>query len=479
MGDEATTPGVRLLMIFRMLLFVPTWLVVSVLAWLCLVGAIPGKMDEAPTITVNLLLAGAAVAALVLGWLLVRRRRGRFLVGWAVVLLAFVAVWVALHLTAEAEYDREVVKWRSIGGMIDYGELVPDVPAGQNAAVLYRDATVDMYRNAGDPAQFGTVLRNPWEAEGLAEVIQGQSQSLGLLHEAAGRSQCVWTAELKVLDPQTCSLVAALLVAEAVMHSRSGDLEAASRSILAGLRYSEALAADRSINGHRNCATAQHAMLNAYERLFSESGEAAGQIEAALARLDHRSTMRQVLMTVPPRAFDTFRADAAGLLAPLGTLALFASGQMDPGLAPWIFVPGNIHRDLAACLDWSRQAVEVYSPAFHKQDRTGLTKVSDLPTCAVFTRWQLAPISIEIERDYAWQIAALESRIQLAVLAGRLRAAKTKTGQYPDTLDALGNVPVDPWNGKPIGYQRDDDGFILVSGAPVDMNTRISWRWAK
>ena len=53
MDNEALTPRARLLMIFRMLLFVPTWLVVSVLAWLCLVAAIPGQMGQAPPIAVR------------------------------------------------------------------------------------------------------------------------------------------------------------------------------------------------------------------------------------------------------------------------------------------------------------------------------------------------------------------------------------------------------------------------------------------
>ena len=476
MNDKATTPQIRLLMVFRMLLFVPTWLIVSVLAWLCLVAAIPGQMGEAPPIAVRLILAGAAVAVLVLGWLLVRQRRGRFVAGWAVLLLAFIAVWLALQATGKAAYDREAAKWRSIGGVIDYGELVPAVPAEQNAAISYREATVALYRDAKGPEQLESVLRNPWEAEGLAEIVRSQSQSLGLLHEAAGRSQCVWTEELSGLDPKTCSMIAGLLAAEAVTHSRGGDLEAAGRSIVAGLRYSEALTADRAFNSHHMCAVIQHVMLNTYERVFSESSEAAPQVEAMLAGLDHRSAMRQALMAIPTRAFIARGPDRAGPLAPLGMFWSFACGQMDPGVAPWVFVPGNVYRDLAANLQWWRQAVEVYSPAFYKQDRSSLTSPTDLPSCAVFTRQMLESISIE---DYAWPIDALESRIQLAILAGRLRAAKRKIGQYPDTLDVLGNVPVDPWNGKPIGYRRDGDGFILISGAPIDMNNQISWRWSK
>jgi len=216
--------------------------------------------------------------------------------------------------------------------------------------------------------------------------------------------------------------------------------------------------------------------LRAYERVFRESTLRAPQVDAELVGRDHRELARRMLMALPPSTLDVVRPEQVGPLAPTGMLVLFARGDMAPGLAPWMFVPGNVHRDMVSYLGWHRMVIEACSKPFHEQDLGDVLELTHLPVNAVLSRQHIKPELIGV---YNWNIACLDAQVQLAVLAGRLRAYKLEKGSYPETLDVLGAVPVDPWNGKPIGYQRDGDGFVLISAAPRDRSSRIDWRWAK
>ena len=65
-----------------------------------------------------------------------------------------------------------------------------------------------------------------------------------------------------------------------------------------------------------------------------------------------------------------------------------------------------------------------------------------------------------------------EAQLEATLLASRTglacRLHKSRTGQYPDSLEALvpailEEIPVDPFTGKPLVYRREGEGFIVYS----------------
>lgn len=64
-------------------------------------------------------------------------------------------------------------------------------------------------------------------------------------------------------------------------------------------------------------------------------------------------------------------------------------------------------------------------------------------------------------------------RPEIARTAFALKHYQDAEGQYPSNLDALvprylDAVPIDRLNGKPVGYDLDDEGFVLVTPDPHD-----------
>ena len=484
--ETTAKPPFRVLMIVRMVLFVPLWLLLSVAVALSIIAALPGRMDEASAIKVQAIFGATTLVLLVLVWLLIRHRRGQFLTGLAVLLLLVAGAWGGLYVTGVKAYEQEVAKWHAIGGTTEYAELLPaPVPPPQNAAESYVRAFAAFPPDAMADAKTGALLAEPWkaDAEQLQAVVARHGDALTLLRRAMVQPECVWPSAEDEAPGQRfayCARAAQLLVAEAIVNATDDDLTASTASILAGLRLAHGLTTQRDAPSHGLRTYVEQLMLDAYEHLFRDRPLRAEMIEAALPRLGHRPLVRQVLMAEPPKAFLQRRAEGSGPLTPLGMLYAFVFPQKDtaflPGLAPWGFVPGNLHRDMAAYLALYRSIVDFCGQPRHKQDPNQAPQLDSLPQYAVFARVFTALPNIG---TYNQAIALHEARIQLAVIAGRLRAYKIENGQYPDALQALGQVPVDVWNGQPIGYKRVEDGFELTGSASPTPDGNTVWRWSK
>ena len=490
MTAETDRQFVRFPMIIRMLLFLPLWLALSPAVAVAVIAALPGPIDEAGTTVVPVILGVTALVMMVLLWLLIRRRRWRFLVALAVVELALAGAWIGLHEAGRDAYAHAVDKWIVVGGTTDYGRLWPaPVPDEQNAAVAYEEAFQLIPEAAVQDAEVSAALSDPWaaSAEQLDTIVASHAQTLVLLHQSGSRPACVWSLPAdersRHLRYAFCGRAAALLVVDAVVKARGDDLAPSILSLMIALRLGRQMVAPGDLDSHMARARIETDILEAYERLLRDRDERFEQIqipEAMLAGRKHRPLVHQTLLGTPAFTFYArgIRAERTDLLTPIGMLWTFVSDreQFGDGLAPWVFIPGNVYRDMAAYLTWSQQVLDALGRPRYRQDLNATPRVDTLPAYAGFARVIANP---EALRVYNESIARHEARIQLAVLAGRLRAYKGANGQYPETLDALDQVPVDPWNGQPIEYQTDGAGFRLTSAAPQGEDGHVDWHWAK
>jgi hypothetical protein len=66
------------------------------------------------------------------------------------------------------------------------------------------------------------------------------------------------------------------------------------------------------------------------------------------------------------------------------------------------------------------------------------------------------------------KVATFDALVRTTRAGMACRIHKGRTGQYPESLEALvpgllNEVPVDPFTGRPLIYRRDGDGFVVYS----------------
>ena len=88
--------------------------------------------------------------------------------------------------------------------------------------------------------------------------------------------------------------------------------------------------------------------------------------------------------------------------------------------------------------------------------------------------WE-AEILVSIMKQHSGRVASAEAMVVLAQVAHRLRQYKKAHGQYPEGFD----MPPDPFDGQPIRYERQGEGFMIWSAAKDEQGQRIEWRWDK
>lgn len=81
------------------------------------------------------------------------------------------------------------------------------------------------------------------------------------------------------------------------------------------------------------------------------------------------------------------------------------------------------------------------------------------------------------------QIIRSQSGIDQTRIAAALEMQQRATGEYPETLDALGTLPCDIATGQPYLYQRDADGGYTLWGTGIDgksesgnEKTDVTWK---
>jgi hypothetical protein len=113
-------------------------------------------------------------------------------------------------------------------------------------------------------------------------------------------------------------------------------------------------------------------------------------------------------------------------------------------------------------------ARKVAFPARLKADDIFVSRVTEAMSKKLFfAGWRMPPLSIMVKKE-AWCLSSLRLS-QTALALERFRA--THDNQYPDALGELSPqilpaVPVDPFDGHPLRYRKQDSGYRLYGIGP-------------
>lgn len=349
----------------------------------------------------------------------------------------------------------------------------------------------------GSDDQLAEALKAPWTADQYPAIDKWLAANRGPLDRAVAatkRDRYYWpmaTAEdpwmLEVLLPSLRyhrNLAKALTV-RAMRSAGAGDIDAATRDLLAVLDLSRHLD-DQNTLIDQMVATAVHTLgVRGCQALAAGGRLSADQADALLGAVRARRPTVDVADSV----------DICERYMMLDTMQRFALGRLD--FTSWNsiggsrgqaiamkYLPINWNWILRNANDWydrmvdamrrsawadCRKAMDEWQQSFDRKvkDSGGTWKI---PTTKAVLDSMLAVLMPAL--DSACEVRfRLEAEHGLAETALALAAHKTRQGTYPDKLSDLGQpagrpLPLDTFTDKPFIYKRTADGYLLYSLGP-------------
>jgi hypothetical protein len=429
-----------------------------------------------------------------------RPAEARMLPRWLKLLLAVVAllfglaglVWVVADVVTRAKLKELQAEMRAEGWPMSYAELAPEpVPDEKNAALLY----VRAYAGLRGPAekemhelwdqvweQCKELPNARWEVlpaslqERVRSFIARRGEVLEMLSVAARMPRC--RLPIEYCDPYPCEakdfprfyVLADLLWLAGFVALGDGHPEEAFE------RWFTLVAMARHLEGHNLEDTELYRLaclvraLPFLESLVQSGSLTKEQVGTALRAWQDVEAKEGSVMGARSRWL------ARKLLfEPASRKTFFAEFHMEPDWGSlgwfydsWLAGPWRQY-ELAYCIDEMRQDAE---------------RVEARP----FRRWntprQLFPLLPPPQGRYGdgrimWEIGPglvegftiSEARIKLARAALALEEYRLTHGEYPATLDVLvpdilPEVPLDPFDGKPVRYLKDGERVLVYSVGP-------------
>lgn len=357
----------------------------------------------------------------------------------------------------------EVAAWRAIGGVTDARSLALKPGTGRNAADMHRpliDIMATM--SAGDKA----LVTSPWTAPvgSLKYVLESYERELATVGEALSLPYCNWGSrfedgmEMELPHLAFSRSVARLLVADAVVKSDAGDYQGAAKSLQDILRLSDQVGTDPlAIVIAVRFSLDRSAIDGMHQRFYEEGLNEALGIGQVIAGRNYRAELKRALLGEGAIGIDMYRKAAGGDAG-----SPIEEQPMSPAVAD----------ELVWYLRTVRLFVEQANRPYY--DMTALAETPRKPAGQVVEPESTDPA--QFDRMCRWAASA-ENYAAVARLALKLREHKAKNGEYPDPREF--KTPNDMLTGRPIGYDRFSDGFILRF-AHVDFEgnrTDAEWEW--
>jgi len=420
-----------------------------------------------------------------------RRRKRTKLIVVAVIAgaaLVWLGVAVVRRVIARAEVEVELGKVRGLGEPVTMTDLEPPpVPDTDNAAPIfvraYERYEVTEEKN-GQPFQVWTCAvddhrRFPKQttqaqcARLLDKAMVAHTETLRLAHEAARRPALRF--ELKYADGEWMKKdsvgalrdAARLLAAEALWAAREDRPGDAVASLVAGMNTAR-LALKQQVPGD--------VLLPVW--LWQKAIE---PLRNACKETRFTDEMRRSLMQ-SLGDMDFARVAEGAMILARADMIEFARRSLDEPTEDYVgtvdanrdsgFLGIGLLRDEARCLRWMEEAVASTQLQPWRAWPT-LRSIDQARQTVAVQEMRGAPITGEFPAVEFIYIKVLRAwaRCDVARVGIALELCHSEKGEYPDSLNALapeflGEVPPDPYTGKPLRYVKEDKGFVVYSVGP-------------
>lgn len=400
------------------------------------------------------------------------------------VLLAVVAavlvVRAILNFTEGRRLTRTLAGLKGQGIPLTAKELIPPCPESENGATLWR-AAEELYAFGGEdiklitkvyPAFVRNEVISPEEWSALTKVIEKNRRMLDLIPEVAAKPRFQYgdrelaSYERRIPDALKILRSMRLLGFNAFLAAEKGDVRASLDRLRAGLRFAPKIAEESSLIAYLVALASEKQCLLFLNK--SLSGREAGE-EMLLPLLDDLDERMIELWKVLLR--NSIRGERVmfteiGLLMDASDWATssWLKGEAEK-LYFWLIKP-LIKRDV-------NQDIPIYAgleanaalPYYRTRDfwKHHKDRLEDLPWYAIVSKLAIPEMEATFMKTATFEALVRAFRTGLAC-----RIHKGRTGQYPESLEALvpallNDVPIDPFTGRPLVYRREGEGFIVYS----------------
>ncbi len=389
-------------------------------------------------------------------------------------LLLAVLIWTALDIITRQDLKRAQEEVAQRGWPLTLGELYPDpIPDGNNAALIYQQAFSQYALSDSDEELIIEVLReidfaslDKDEQAQLHQIVAKSAEVLALLHQAAKREKCQFFVDYEQLfgtplvHLSNVRALARLATAAALVAAAEGRIDEALRYWKDGVVVGRGPEADRFLISQMVRIACLKISCFGLEALVQGQRLDVNQLGQALETLQGLKFRTGLV-----RGLQGELALCSSLFSSLdslkgGTLQTVFDFYSNPVVGP---LRQYDERTMLVCMT---ELIELAEQPYHQIDRQlkdWERRLSQQRIPTLLTRAFVPALSRSLK-----VLADAEAVLATAQTGVALELYRLSHGYYPDALsdlapDFLPEIPLDPFDGKPLRYVKSDDRVLVYS----------------
>jgi hypothetical protein len=408
-----------------------------------------------------------------------------------VALLAVGMTFILLTLLLWSAFgDREdplITSIRDQGYPVTLAELdqgYSRLPDGENAALIYLKAFAGAVIS-GTNKSSAAILDGDWlpergktlsaeQMQELKSVLEDSKETLGLLHSVPDGMRSRYPVDLtqgfNALLPHLAKIkrAATLLCAESVYYATLGDQERAVEAVTAASRLANSLRNEPTLISYLVFTSAHSMALITTDRLLQKpslSDDQLRRLERVAVRADYPAGLSHALVAERCQGLSLFtnpQEQKAFLSGNLGSSGSSSGGLRSAAISGVLKTTGIMRRDRRFYLETMAQHVNAANKPM--PERFGVAPTNAVPhKLYIFSRMLLPSLSNLYAKS--GDVMARASSLRTAIAVERYRLA---AGALPESLGQLvprylPEIPIDPFTGKPLKYERREPGYVVYS----------------
>lgn len=404
----------------------------------------------------------------------------RILLGLLAVVTAVLVVRAVLNFTEGRRLARTLADLKAKGVPLTVKDLITLCPEGENGAPLWK-AAEELYAFEGEDTKLlnevyqnfvrdAPVAAEKWSA--LARLIEKNRRVLDLIPEVAGKP-CFQYGDTRVKSwekriPDAVKILRAtrLLGLDAFLSAEKGDVPASLNRLRVGLRFAPKIAEEATLITYLIAVADAKMCLMFLNKAVSGREVGAELLLPVLGDLgDNQINHWKTLLRNSIRGERVLFMDVGMPPSVASLRQAFGGNAWTERVYYWLVRP-FVKRDVSQNLPKYAELEERASSSYY-QTRDFWKPYQDhlrgLPWYAIVSKNVLPEMEATCMKTATLDALVLTARVGLAC-----RIFKSRTGEYPENLQALvpallTDVPIDPFTGDPLVYRREGEGFIVYS----------------
>ncbi len=388
------------------------------------------------------------------------------------------AVRAIFNYTTGKRLEKTVAKMKAAGIRLILREFEPACEDQDNAALIWKGVEAMLLTNPGERKVLSKAVEAVFYDRAMSEAMRDKineilirnQRTFPLIKEAAQKS-CFkhnreWNKLPEMMEmPNAIQLITALRLygLDSVLKAENGMVEEAIEQCLSGIRLSRKFLDEPFLFSSLVSIALMRQQLVFLKKVITIKDMETDTLTKIMKELD-----------VAPwrdgfaRSFAKERAlsfDVGIRIIENSEFSDYIDGNWIDRVEYWILRPAIKTEIINQLHFWEKMVPAAQLPYYQTDEirKEVEEKSRKLPWHAKLTRSLLPNLTTAMFKE-----ANLEANLLAAQVGIACKVYKNERGNYPEKIsdlvpDYLDKEPLDPFNGKPFVYQREDSGFIVYS----------------